>query len=611
MREIELLAPAQNYDAARAAVDHGADALYMGASKFGARAAACNSIEQIARTAEYAHQYGVKLYATLNTLIFEDELEAAEREAREVVSAGVDALIIQDLAYARMGLDVELHSSTQMCNITPDQVRFLGDLGFSRVVLERNLSLKEIAKIARESSVELEAFIHGAICVGFSGRCYLSRSMSSRSGNRGECSQPCRMCYDLIDSAGRKILESKHLLSVKDFNLTDRVADLLDAGVNSLKIEGRLKEINYTKNVVAHYRRVIDGVIARRDDMVRASSGRTTIEFEPNPAKSFSRSETKYMIDGREREVASLESPKALGEVVGIVGEKRGNKLYIEGRKSIATGDGLCFFTKEGLAGSNVNRVEDGWVTLNKAVGIGLGAKVFRNFDRLFESSVENSRTRRTIAVEAAITSNSGRVEVSYRDADGYSAKASMEGDFEQSKSREKMADVIVTQLAKCGESIFEMRGKRCVDLSGWGGEFVASSQLSQLRRDALQSLVERRIEGAAERRGSAFVEGLGAKFPTTDVAAEMSVTNSLARALLMDHGVTYIADSLELKDDFTDAKVLESAYCIRREIGECLKRGSRVRGDLYIERGAHRYRLNFNCSRCRMSLIKVDKKAL
>ncbi len=607
MREIELLAPAKNYDAACAAVDHGADAIYIGGAKFGARVAAGNSVEDIARAVEYAHKYGVRLYATLNTLIFESELEEAQKSAREIVAAGVDALIVQDMAYARMDLGVELHASTQMCNMTGEGVKFLEELGFSRVVLERNLSLHEIERIRRVTNVELEAFIHGAICVGYSGRCFLSKSMSPRSGNRGECSQPCRLNYDLIDRAGKKVMESKHLLSVKDLNLTSRIGEMIDAGVNSLKIEGRLKELSYTKNIVAHYRRVVDDVIASREGLVRSSSGRSKIEFEPNPAKSFSRGETLYLFDGKAQNAASLETPKALGEYIGEVSARRKDSFKVQSRRELATGDGVCYLSKDGLMGSNINRVErandgDLWITLNRATGLDVGTKLHRNFDRLFESAVDNSRTRRTIEVGVKVESSPEKVVVTYRDVDGNSADAEIVESFEVAKNAEKMEQVIATQLSKCGDTIFEVTD---VDSSKWGGEFIASSQLATLRRQALERLEIARQEVAKGRERKIFVENPKARYPEVGIGGEVGVTNSLAEALYREHGVREIAAPLERVRSLVGEQVMESSYCIRGQIGECLRRGTKLRGDLYLERGNHRYLLKFDCTKCRMSLIK------
>ncbi|MFI3304126.1 MAG: U32 family peptidase [Rikenellaceae bacterium] len=604
MNRIELLAPAKNFDAARAAIDHGADAIYIGASRFGARAAAGNSVEDIARAVEYAHQYGAQLYATFNTLVFEEEIEAARRAAQEVVSTGVDALIVQDLSYARMGLEVELHSSTQMYNATPEGVKFLADSGFARIVLERNLSLSQIQAIRAACSAELEVFVHGAICVGYSGRCLLSRSMTpSRSGNRGECSQPCRMRFDLVDGAGREIIKGRHLLSVKDLNLSQRIGDLIDSGATSLKIEGRLKELSYTKNIVAHYRQALDRAIAEREGYVRSSVGESYIEFEPNPAKSFSRGATMYLLDGQQRGLASLDTPKSLGEPIGRVISQRGAKVEVRGATKLSTGDGICYLSDGELVGSNINSVDGGWVELNRTTNIKRGTELYRNFDRVFESSVEGSRTRRRIATKCVVRTTPTEVEVEYSDEEGYTATAIIEGDFELSKSREKMEQTICTQLAKCGDTIFDVVN---VSTDRWSGEFVAASQLSTLRREALNALITKRLEGAKNVPRKIFREQFSTLYPTPSIGGEVGVTNSLAEAFYRDHGVVDIAPSYELSESLSGVRVLASSYCIRHEIGECLRRGSKLREELFLERGKHRFHLEFDCSRCRMSLVKI-----
>lgn len=356
-RKIELLAPARDYRAAIAAVDCGADALYIGAEGFGARRAATNSTEDIARVVAYAHLFGVRVYVTLNTILYESELREAERLARELIAVGVDALIVQDMAYREMGLPVELHASTQVCNMTAEGARFLEDSGFTRVILERALSLEEIGDIRRATTVDLECFIHGAICVGHSGRCYLSRSQSSRSGNRGECSQPCRLTYDLVTEHGERLIRGKHLLSVKDFDLSQRIGELIDAGVMSFKIEGRLKDDNYIKNVVSYYRRKIDEALASRPDCCRLSVGCSEVEFDPDPKKSFTRDGGEYMLLGKRAGVASFNTPKAVGEYIGRVRAAERRRFRLDGRMSLNAGDGLCFVTRDGILGTNVNSV--------------------------------------------------------------------------------------------------------------------------------------------------------------------------------------------------------------------------------------------------------------
>ena len=386
-----------------AAVDYGADAVYIGGSKFGARRGACNPVEEVARAVEYAHQYGVRIHATLNTLLFDGELADAEAEARALIAAGVDALIVQDMALRRMELPVELHASTQMCNMTPEQARFLGDCGFARVILERALSLEEIRAVAAAMKADVECFVHGAICVGYSGRCFLSRSMSERSGNRGACSQPCRLTYDLTDGRGRSYLSGRHLLSVRDLDLSGHIGELLDAGVTSFKIEGRLKDINYIRNVVAYYRRALDEALAARPQLRRSSVGVSRPDFRPDPAKSFTRGASEYFFAGRSAGVASFDTPKSVGEYVGRVVSCDARSFRLDGDVELAPGDGICFVTGRGPSGTNVNAVEGRRITPNRMEGIRPGVELYRNFDRRFNLVLERSRTRRVIPVTARV----------------------------------------------------------------------------------------------------------------------------------------------------------------------------------------------------------------
>ncbi len=604
MIKLELLAPAKDYASAVAAVDHGADALYIGGSSFGARKSAANSSVDIAKVVEYAHQFGVKVYATFNTVIFDNELCRAREAAEELVLAGVDALIIQDMAVARMGLAVELHASTQMCNMTIEGVQFLRDVGFKRVVLERALSKEQISEIAQGVDVEIEAFVHGAICVGHSGRCLLSRSMSSRSGNRGECSQSCRMTYDLCDERGRKILAGKHLLSVKDLNLSSRIGEMIDIGVTSFKIEGRLKEIGYTKNIVAHYRRLLDEAISQREGFERSSQGVTHVEFEPNPSKSFTRGESEYLWLGQTEGLASFETPKSMGEELGEVAEvRRGEAFRITAESALSSGDGVCFITPDGLRGTNINHTEGRWIYPNRMDGIAKGAKIYRNFDKRFTEEVESSRTRRRISVRAKVSITESCATVTYVDEQGYSATASAVESAEVAQNPQKMREVIFTQLSKSGDTIFAVER---VDIeSGSENLFTPSSRLAALRRDTLAQLLTRRVE-SVQRGGRHFQENMEAKYPHAEISAEGAVTNREAVQFYMDHGVEKVVSSWECAKDLSGAMVMESSYCIRREIGECLKEGSRIWGELYLHHGAERFRVEFDCARCQMNLYKI-----
>ena len=597
-RYIELLSPARNYDAAIAAIDCGADALYIGAESFGARRGATNTTDDIARVVDYAHLFGVKVFVTLNTILYERELKEAEALARRLIDVGVDALIVQDMAYREMNLPVELHASTQVCNMTPEGAKFLEDSGFSRVILERALSLDEIKTIRAATEVDLECFIHGAICVGHSGRCYLSRSQSSRSGNRGECSQPCRLTYDLVTERGEKLISGKHLLSVKDFDLSERIGDLIDAGVVSFKIEGRLKDDNYIKNVVSYYRRKIDEAIASRPECQRASVGRSEIEFDPDPKKSFTRDGGEYMFAGKRAGVASFLTPKAVGEYVGCVATTSKRDFRIVGKVSLNAGDGICVITPEGIVGTNVNRVEGNTIEPNRMEGIKAGMEVYRNYDHRFTQAVERSRTRRAVEAKCSLILSAEGISATYTDEEGLSVSVARSMALDGSKSVDKMRAVAEEQMAKSGDSIF-----RVVSVDVKGAEWFATAKmLAEVRREALSMLAAKRMTRTMEH--DIRTDSGEASFPVQRLGAEYNVVNSLSRRFYLKHGVEHIIDGLDLWATPRGERVMESSYCLRREIGECLKKGTKLRERLYIEHGRHRYRLDFDCAKCRMSLI-------
>ena len=603
MKLVELLAPAKDYAAAAAAVDYGADAVYIGGARFGARQAAGNSAEEIARVVEYAHRFGVRVHATLNTLVWDDELEAAERQARSLIDAGVDALIVQDMALRRMDLPVELHASTQVSNRTPEGARFLGEAGFARVILERNLTLEEIRAICAATAAEVECFVHGAVCVGYSGRCFLSRSMSARSGNRGVCSQPCRLTWDLTDGKGRTWIAGKHLLSVRDMNLSQRIGDLLDAGVTSFKIEGRLKDLAYIRNVVAHYRRAVDEALALRPGLVRSSVGESVPDFTPDPSKSFTRGESDYFLDGKRAGVASFDTPKAVGERVGRVAGVSGGTFTLDGAHDLAPGDGICFLTPRGVTGTNVNAVEGRRITPNRMEGITPGAEVRRNFDRRFTLAVERSRTRRVIPAKAAAEATAEGLKLTYTDCEGVAASAVRAVRLDPAKNPDANAAALRAQAMKSGDTIFAVREAE-VRGAEW---FVPASLAAELRREALAALAGARRERRPEHR--ILPENPAAKYPSERLAAEENVTNRLAEAVYRDHGVRQIERGLDLASTTAGHVVLRSAYCIRREIGECLREHPRLRGDLFLEHGAYRYRLAFDCEACEMSLVDPLEK--
>lgn len=603
MKAIELLAPARDYASAVAAVDYGADAVYIGGARFGARQAAGNAAEEIARVAAYARRYGVRVYATLNTLLRDDELAAAERQARELIDAGVDALIVQDMALRRMDLPVELHASTQVCNRTPEGARFLAEAGFARVILERALSLEEIRAVCAATSAEVECFVHGAICVGYSGRCFLSRSMSARSGNRGACSQPCRLAWDLTDGRGHRYIAGKHLLSLCDMNLSARIGDLLDAGVASLKIEGRLKDTGYVKNIVACYRRAVDEALALRPHLRRASAGESTPDFTPDPAKSFTRGESEYFLDGRRAGVASFDTPKSVGEYVGrIVRVERGG-FRLDGPHTLGAGDGICFLTSGGVSGSQVNAVRDGLVEPERREGAAVGAAVYRNFDRRFNLALGRSRTRRLLPATVRIRISDSGVRIDCADCEGTTASAERRAALEPAKNPEANAAALRAQAMRSGDTIFAVR-EATVEGAEW---FVPASTAGALRREGLEALLRARLERPREHR--ILPENPAARYPSERLGAEENVTNRLAEAFYRDHGVREIAPPLELAASTAGACVMRSAYCIRRELGECLRERPALRGELCLEHGTRRYRLEFDCGRCEMALVDCSRE--
>ena len=601
--KIELLAPARDLRSARAAIDCGADAVYMGGPRFGARQAAGNSVADIAAVAEYARRFGVRVYVTLNTLLFDDELADAERIARQVVEAGADALIVQDMAYLEMELEgVELHASTQTFNASPEKAAFLADCGFSRVILERNLSLEEIRRIRAATDVELECFVHGAICVCYSGRCYMSRTMSPRSGNRGDCMQACRLPYDLLDAAGNVLMAGKHLLSVRDMDLSGRLGDLLDAGVTSFKIEGRLKDEAYVRNVVAWYRTRLDREIAARPGLVRASEGQSDPGFEPDLARTFSRGRTEYFFDGRRAGVSTPDTPKAVGGFVCRVARSGPGWFEPQGGEAFAPGDGICFMYGGRLAGTNVNGTEGGRVQLNKEWKLPAGTEIYRNYDRRFSARLEGARACRSVRVSVTVSFDEGAVSAEFRDGDGCSATASVVCGNGAAREPEKVLEMLRTQLVRSGDTMFDVAEVCFVD-GMEGVPFVRVSEANALRREGLEALLRHRTERRTERHPARAAAGC--RYPYGTPEASENVTNRLARRFYERVGGAGAAPGYDLQADLRGVAVMRTPFCVRREHGMCLK-GRRDEGPapLWLRHGPFVYRLEFDCAQCMMSVV-------
>ena len=599
MRKLELLAPAKDYTSAVDAIDCGADAVYIGAGKFGARYSATNSVEDIARVTEYAHRYGVKVYATLNTLLFDNELEEARKQALALIDAGVDALIVQDMAYCRMGLPIELHASTQTNCVTAEKVKFFEETGFKRAILERSLSKEQIREIRKATNIELEAFVHGAICVSQSGRCFFSRSTSERSGNRGECSQPCRLEYDLCNDNGEVIIKSKHLLSVRDLDLSARLGEMIDLGITSFKIEGRLKDRTYVRNIVSLYRQLLDAEIAKRNDVERSSAGRSTIEFEPNASRTFTRGAGEYLFDGKRRGVASFDTPKAMGEKIGKVVKADRRGIILDRRHDLTTGDGVCFIANGSLVGTNVIGIEGERVQLNRYDGVVVGAELFRNYNRLFSQAVERSRVKRTISADLHLQFNAENIALTATDESGISTTVTIAQPSEEARDKAKGEEALRRQLSRSGDTIFEVRNIDIADV-----RFVPMSVVGALRREVFEMLEKERLYRYSIIKNEPFIEKQYVKYPTSQLLPQDNVTNRLAQEFYTDHGVEHIEEGLDCRTSTAGEQVVISDYCIRREIGECLLEKPRLKGDLFLVRGTKKYRLCFDCKACQMKIF-------
>lgn len=617
-RKIELLAPAKDFDTARAAIDYGADAVYMGAPRFGARQAAGNPVSAIADAAAYAHLFGARVYVTLNTILFEDELRDAEVTARQVIEAGADALIVQDMAYAEMGLEgIELHASTQTFNAAPEKAKFLQDAGFTRVILERNLSIEQIRAIRSATEVELECFIHGAICVCHSGRCYMSRSMSSRSGNRGDCIQACRMTYDLTDGDGTILRKGKHLLSVKDMDLSARIGELMDAGISSFKIEGRLKDTAYVKNVVNWYRRRIDEELLLRKGLVRSSAGESVTDFVPDITKTFSRGRTEYFYCGRRAGVSSPDTPKAVGAEAGRITKIGNGWIETDSRDTFSPGDGICCISGGALSGTNINRVEGRRLYTNKPLPVSPGDTLFRNYDHRFATMLEASRTRRVINASAEVFHTGESLEVRFSDTDGNVAVASVRCTDGEARDTDKMAETLRTQLSRSGDTVFRITD---VKIAGYDDRtsdtdanltaetdvvrlpFIRVSALNAMRREGLDKLA--RIRTAATPPRHIPRPRPGNAYPYGDVSPYENVTNSMAARFYKRYDAKNIAGGLDLRTDMNGVTVMRTPFCIRRENGMCMKTSGNIAKPLFLLHGRHRYRLEFDCRECMMSII-------
>lgn len=603
---LELLAPAGNADIGIAAIDHGADAVYIGAPRFSARANAGNSMDDIARLIDHAHLFRARVYLALNTILTDQELDDARSIIMDAYRAGADGLIMQDPGLLEWDLPpIPLIASTQMNNTTPDKVKFLEDVGFSRVILARELSLNEIRDIRASSTVELECFVHGALCVSYSGQCYLSQATFGRSGNRGVCAQPCRLKYTLKDGNGQPVIPDKHFLSLKDLSLIDHLEDLVDAGITSFKIEGRYKDVAYVKNVTAAYRQALDKLMASNPAYRAQSSGRVHLHFTPDLRKTFNRGYTRYFLhDVNETDpMAALDTPKSVGAEVGTV-TGLGKQWFTLKGETLNNGDGMCYFTRSGeLKGFRVNRVDGERVFPHDMAGLSLGMTLFRNHDHAFQAILDKKTADRKIGVVMHFAQTHTDIDLTVTDEDGYTVKASLPTPYETAKQPEKVMDQIRSQLAKAGQTVFEVTD---VVMNTSTPGFLPLSLLNNLRREALDQLARLRIKSYTV-KSRPSPTGAFTGYPEKHLDYQANVSNRLARAFYERHGTRVVENALEAGTSPSGKVLMTTRYCIRREIGACLKAAHPARHidpPLTLTHGKRSYALQFDCKRCRMFVV-------
>lgn len=627
-RKIELLAPAKNLECGIEAINHGADAVYIGAPRFGARAAAGNSLEDIAALVVHAHLYNARIYVTVNTILKEEELAETEAMIWDLYRAGVDALIVQDMGITRLNLPpIPLHASTQMDNRTPEKVRFLAEAGFRQVVLARELSLQEISHIHKACpEVPLEVFVHGALCVSYSGQCYVSQACFGRSANRGECAQFCRLPFSLVDADGKVFVRDKHLLSLKDLNQSDILEELLDAGATSLKIEGRLKDVSYVKNVTAAYRQKLDAIFTRRKEYARASSGTCNYTFRPQLDKSFSRGFTHYFLHGRSEEIFSFDTPKSLGEEMGTMKEQRGNYLTVAGLKSFNNGDGVCYIDEQGrLQGFRINRVDG-----NKLYPAGEMPRIrqrtvlYRNYDQEFEKLLARKSSERKISVSLLLADTAFGFTLTATDEDDNSVTLSFP--YQKELARTPQADNLRTQLGKLGNTPFEACSPvgvnhhspgtgSAIEIHFSGNWFLPASVVAEWRRQIIEKLITaRRIN---YRQELAVWKPTVHPFPLPEILHKSvvsgtsltylgNVMNTRAASFYTDHGIAFVAPAYE-KQAVPGAVLMFCKHCLRYSMGWCptFQKGRSPYREPYYLSGTDgkRFRLEFDCKNCQMKV--------
>ena len=612
MKTIELLSPAKDLEVGMAAINHGADAVYIGGPDFGAREKVSNSIEDIEKLCRHAALYDAKVYVTLNTLLRDNELQRARKIVYDCWNVGVDAMIVQDMSLLMMDLPpIPLHASTQCNNLSLEKVQFLEKVGFSQVVLGRELSLEQIKEIRANTSVPLEFFVHGSLCVCQSGQCYLSHYLGNRSANRGACAQPCRLPWNLLDENGKTLIGNRHLLSLKDLNNSAHLEQLIDAGVTSFKIEGRLKEADYVKNVTAFYRKKLDEIISRRTDLQQASNGRCSFGFEVNPEKSFSRGFTDYFIEGRKKGIDSPFTPKSMGEYVGDVTWCNSVRMELRTDKVLHNGDGFCFIDENGeLKGLRADVVNGKTISSNRPHGATRGTKIYRNFDIEWQKQVDASNGNRKIDIQLALEENEKGYEFiasvdGCRDAK-FCVSTTAECEKIIANNPEKATENIRKKALQWGDTIFNP-----VDLKLDFAQpyLIPASAIGEMKRNLVEKLMDYLVENHKNNRPHCDIMQNDAAYPETELSYLGNVTNALAAEFYRQHGVTEIEDGLEKSySKQSGIKVMTTKHCIRYANGMCSKETGKKATPLILSNKKGTFRLEFDCRNCQMNVFSTSQ---
>lgn len=603
---IELLAPAKNAEIAIEAIKHGADAVYIGAEKFGARASAGNSVDDIARVTDFAHIYNAKVYATVNTIIYDNELKQAENLIKSLYKAGTDALIVQDMGILRLDIPpIALHASTQCDTRTVEKAQFLEKAGFSQIVLARELTIDEISEIAKNTTAAIECFIHGALCVSYSGRCHASCAFKKRSANRGECAQICRLPYDVYDG-NHIVMRNKHILSLRDLNQSENIIQLAEAGVSSFKIEGRMKDMDYVKNITSYYNRILNDLCKTYPEKYkRASQGRTSVTFEPVPEKSFNRGFIHYFLNRRKpaESMASLLTPKSTGEEIGPIEKVNGLSLTIKTDKKLSNGDGLAYFNSNGeLIGFRANKVSGNTVTTLEKTSIAKGTTIYRNFDKEFNGRLSKETAERKLRVDIKMSQTPSGILTEITDETGAAISIHTQLDkiaakSDQSEAREKV-------FRKMGGTPFILNKTEYGDTAGL---FIPASILTEIRRNLIDNLLTaKRVSYKFKYRGK---EDKNAAYPYKELTFADNVANRLAAQFYKEHGIEEIEQAMEVSGKSADKVLMTTRYCLRRELGCCLKEGNhdKLGKDITIKSGNVCMSVEFDCKNCQMLLRKAQ----